>query len=114
MFQQSKIMVGSSIIKIVIVLGVLMFTIPSGGYTEGESNIYGGMANSFEEALEKNTILRESYEGASAEQQQQMQEHWQAKREKWKGRYGYYEIKDNNIAEGLPKTGFRNKLMQNK
>lgn len=99
MFQQSKIMVVRPIIKLVIVLGVLMFFIPSGGYAESEFNVYGGMANSFEEALEKNAILRERYEGASAEQQQQMQERWQAKREKWKGRYGYYEIKDNNIAE---------------
>lgn len=118
MFQKSKIMVGRSIIKLVIVLGVLMFFIPSGGYAESEFNVYGGMANSFEEALEKNAKLRESYERASAAQQQQMHEHWQVTREKWdgmsdeekaamkerrdnnsKGIYGYFEIKDNNIAE---------------
>jgi hypothetical protein len=85
MLQKSKIMVGGPIIRLVIVLSVLMFFIPSVGYAEGEPNVYGGMANSFEEALEKNVRLRERYEGVSTEQQLQMQERWQARLEKWNG-----------------------------
>lgn len=78
-----------SAVKLAIVCGVLILPIAGRGYAEDEPTIskkdfyVAEMANSFEEALGKDERLRERYGAATPEQQQQMQERWQARKEKW-------------------------------
>jgi len=78
-----------SAVKLAVFCGLLLLPFAGDSYAEdvlstSEQNFSeSGMANNFEEALAQNERLRERYEGASFEEQQQMQERWQELKEKW-------------------------------